>query len=175
MRCEKPTNMHSGFVLRRNDVNFKCPYTEICRADALHQFAELPELALLFSQRLQCAERNEANAYRCAARLQLIDKELPTLGRYVQEQRRAKQVPQAAFAAQVGMDIQTLRDLELNKLNPTRLPRRILEGIATILSAPADYLVALAKLTSQAGSPRQGTIFARAVLPTNDEPSEPQL
>ncbi len=77
MRCEKRTGMHSGIVLRRNNMAFKCPYTEICRADALHQFAELPELAALFSQRLQCGERNAANAYRCATRLQLVEEELP--------------------------------------------------------------------------------------------------
>jgi transcriptional regulator with XRE-family HTH domain len=149
-------------------MTFKCPYTEVCRADALQQFADAPELAAIFSQRLQCGERNPDRAHRCAVRLALTEKELPTLGSYIQEQRRAKLVPQAQFAQQVGIDIQALRDLELNKLDPVSVPQRILASMAQALSAPADYLAVLARLTTKAGLPRQGTIFARSVTSTDE-------
>ncbi|HEY0733821.1 MAG TPA: hypothetical protein VGD69_02865 [Herpetosiphonaceae bacterium] len=155
-------------------MSFKCPYTEICRAEALRQFAEVPELAALFNERLQCAERNSERAHRCATRLGLVEKELPTLGKYVQEQRRAKQLPQAQFAQQVGLEIQALRDLELNKLDPTKLPRRIFDSIATVLSASSDYLLTLAQLTSQAGSPRQGIVFARTIISNEQSPESQQ-
>jgi transcriptional regulator with XRE-family HTH domain len=133
----------------------------------------MPELATIFSQRIQCGERNPERAHSCAVRLGLTEKELPTLGKYVQEQRRAKLVPQIRFAQQAGIDLQALRDLELNKLDPTKLPQRILERIANALSAPVEYLIVLAKLTSQAGSPRQGTVFARTLI-ARDERSESQ-
>lgn len=155
-------------------MSFKCPYTEICRAEGLRQSAEVPELAAMFNQRLQCGERNPERAQRCATRLGLVEKELPTLGRYVQEQRRVKQLPQAQFAQQIGLEIQALRDLELNKLDPTSLPRRIFDSIATVLSASSDYLVALAQLTSQAGSPRQGTVFARTIVSNEQSPESQQ-
>lgn len=64
-----------------------------------------------------------------------------------------------------------MRDLELNKLDPVRIPRRVLEKIADVLSAPADYMVSLARLTSKSGTPRQGTVFARTVL-VEDETTE---
>lgn len=151
---------------------FKCPYTEVCRAEALCKFAAVPELAALFSERLQCAERDPERAHSCAVRLGLTEKELPTLGKYIQEQRRAKNVPQAYLAEQIGLSVQVLRDLELNKLDPTKISRRVLKHLATTLSAPVDYLVSLAKLTSKAGLPRQGTVFARTVV-SYDEPVEP--
>jgi hypothetical protein len=154
-------------------MTFKCPYTEVCRAEGLRQFADAPELAMIFSQRLQCGERDSERAHRCAARLGLTEKELPTLGAYIQEQRRAKLVPQSQFAQEAGIDIQVLRDLELNKLDPARLPHRMLVRVAETLSAPIEYLTALAKLTSQAGSPRQGIAFTRTGV-SSDETSDAQ-
>lgn len=151
-------------------MSFKCPYTEVCRAEALIEFAAVPQLAALFSERLQCTERDSQRAHRCALVLGLTEKELPTLGKYVQEQRRASDLPQVQLAKQVGINIQVLRDLELNKVDPTRLPRGVLERIAEAISTPVDYLVSLAKLTSKAGLPRQGTVFARTVLLDDEAP-----
>lgn len=152
-------------------MSYRCPYTEVCRAQALREFAETPELAALFAHRLQCGERDSAKAQRCATLLGLSEQQFPTLGQYVQEQRRGLQLPQGQLAEQVGLDLQKLRELELNKLDPQRLPGAIIERLAAALRAPVDYLKALARMTSQAGTPRQGTVFARTIV-ADDQPSE---
>lgn len=152
-------------------MSFRCPYTEVCRAQALREFADMPELTTLFTRRLQCGEQDSLKAQRCATMLGLAEQEFPTLGAYVQDQRRARQIPQGALAAQVGIDLQELRDLELNKLDPQRLAGSMVERIASALAAPVDYLKALARITAQAGSPRQGTVFARSIL-VDDQPAE---
>lgn len=145
-------------------MSYRCPYTEVCRAQAMREFAETPELAALFAHRLQCGERDSAKAQRCATLLGLAEQQFPTLGQYVQEQRRGLQLPQGQLAAQVGLDLQELRELELNKLDPQTLSGSIIDKLAAILRAPADYLKALARMTSQAGLPRQGTVFARTIV-----------
>jgi hypothetical protein len=152
-------------------MSFRCPYTEVCRAQALREFADMPELATLFTRRLQCGEHDALKAQRCATMLGLAEQEFPTLGSYVQDQRRARQIPQGTLAAQVGIDLQELRDLELNKLDPQRLAGSMVERIASALAAPVEYLKALARITAQAGSPRQGTVFARSIL-VDDQPAE---
>jgi hypothetical protein len=152
-------------------MSFRCPYTEVCRAQALREFAEMPELAALFTQRLQCREQDVIKAQRCATMLGLAEQAFPTLGRYVQDQRRERQIPQGQLAAQVGIELQDLRDLELNKLDPQRLAGSMVERIAAALAAPAEYLKALARITAQAGSPRQGTVFARTIL-VDEQPGE---
>lgn len=154
-------------------MTYRCPYTELCRAEAIKNFAAVPELAAIFTERLQCTERVPERAHRCAERLKLTEKELPTFGKYIQDERRSLSVGQADFADTIEMPIQSLRDLELNKLDPTGLPRRVLERIATVLAAPTDYLVMLAKLSSRAGLPRGGVVFARTVL-VDDETREPE-
>jgi hypothetical protein len=145
-------------------MSFRCPYTEVCRAQALREFADMPELAAMFTQRLQCREQDSAKAQRCATMLGLAEQEFPTLGSYVQAQRRERQLPQGALAAQAGLNLQDLRDLELNKLDPQGLPGAIVERLAAALAAPVEYLKALARITAQAGSPRHGTVFARSIL-----------
>lgn len=145
-------------------MSYRCPYTEVCRAQALREFAETPELAALFAHRLQCGERDSLKAQRCAALLGLAEQQFPTLGQYVQEQRRGLQLPQGRLAEQVGLALQELRELELNKLDPQRLPGAMIERLAAALRAPVDYLKALAHITSQAGLPRQGTVFARTIV-----------
>ena len=150
---------------------YRCPYTEICRAQALREFAEIPELAMLFTQRLQCSERDSVKALRCATLLGLAEQEFPTLGQYVQEKRRELQIPQGKLAEQAGIDLQELRDLELNKLDPQGLPGAVIERIAAALAAPVDYLRALARITTQAGTPRQGVVFARSII-VHDQPAD---
>lgn len=145
-------------------MSFRCPYTEVCRAQALREFADMPELAAMFTQRLRCHEDDSVKAQRCATMLGLPEQQFPTLGQYVQEQRRGLQLPQGQLAEQVGLGLQELRELELNKLDPQTLPSSMLERLATILTAPVDYLKALAQITSQAGTPRQGTVFARTII-----------
>jgi hypothetical protein len=145
-------------------MSFRCPYTEVCRAQALREFAATPDLAVLFARRLQCGEQDSVKAQRCATMLGLAEQEFPTLGSYVQTQRRERQIPQGALAAQAGIELQDLRDLELNKLDPQRLAGSIVEQIAAALAAPVEYLKALARITAQAGSPRHGTVFARSIL-----------
>jgi DNA-binding XRE family transcriptional regulator len=145
-------------------MSYRCPYTEVCRAQALREFAATPELATLFTQRLQCGERDAGKAQRCARLLGLAEQQFPTLGLYVQQQRRGLQLPQGQLAQQVGLALQELRELELNKLDPQALPAAIIERLATALRAPADYLKVLARITSQAGTPRQGTVFARTII-----------
>lgn len=152
-------------------MSYTCPYSEVCRAQALREFAATPELAALFAQRLRCGEQDATNARRCASMLGLAEQEFPTIGSYVQAQRRQRQIPQHALATQLGVELQELRDLELNKLDPQRLQAGFLEQIAAALAAPAEYLKALARITAQAGSPRHGTVFARSIL-VEDRPSE---
>lgn len=152
-------------------MTYRCPYTEVCRAQALREFAATPELAALFTQRLQCGERDSVKAQRCATLLGLAEQEFPTLGQYVQEQRRGLQLPQRELAQQAGIELQALRDLELNKLDPQTLPGAIIEQLATILTAPVEYLKALARITSQAGTPRQGTVFARTII-VDEQPTD---
>lgn len=152
-------------------MSYRCPYTEVCRAQALREFADMPDLAVMFTQRLQCREDDSLKAQRCATLLGLAEQQFPTLGAYVQAQRRERQIPQHALAQQVGIELQDLRDLELNKLDPQRLPAPIVEGIASLLAAPVEYLKALARITVQAGSPRQGTVFARSIL-VDEQPGE---
>ncbi|MBX0328566.1 helix-turn-helix transcriptional regulator [Oscillochloris sp. ZM17-4] len=143
---------------------FRCPYIEVCRAQAMREFAATPELAVLFARRLQCGEQDSVKAQRCATMLGLAEQEFPTLGTYVQAQRRQRELPQGALAAQAGIDLQELRDLELNKLDPQRISGVIIERLASALAAPVEYLKALARITAQAGSPRHGTVFARSIL-----------
>lgn len=145
-------------------MSYRCPYTEVCRAQAMREFAETPELAALFAHRLQCGERDEVKAQRCASLLGLAEQQFPTLGQYVQEQRRGLQMPQGVLAENLGIDLQELRDLELNKVDPRTLPGGLVERIAVALRASADYLKALANITSQAGTPRHGTVFARTII-----------
>lgn len=152
-------------------MGFRCPYTEVCRAQALREFADIPELAAMFTQRLQCREDDSVKAQRCATMLGLAEQEFPTLGQYVQEQRRGLQLPQRELAQQAGIELQELRDLELNKLDPQTLPGSIIEQLATILTAPVEYLKALARITSQAGTPRQGTVFARTII-VDEQPTD---
>lgn len=152
-------------------MSFRCPYTEVCRAQALREFTDMPELAAMFTRRLQCREQDATKAQRCATMLGLAAQEFPTLGSYVQAQRRERQIPQGALAAQAGIGLQDLRDLELNKLDPQRLAGGIVERIAAALAAPAEYLKALARITAQAGNPRHGTVFARSIL-VDDQPAE---
>jgi DNA-binding XRE family transcriptional regulator len=146
-------------------MSFKCPYTEVCRAQALREFAEVPELAAMFAQRLQCGEQDVLKAQRCATLLGLAEQAFPTLGQYVQQQRRDRQLRQGELAAQVGLELQELRDLELNKLDPAQIAYPILEGLASALAISAAYLKSLARITTQAGTPRQGIVFARSIVP----------
>src|SRR4051812_11463754 len=118
-------------------MTYKCPHTEICRAEALREFARFPELALIVEQRIQCSERDPGRAQRCATRLGLTELELPTLGGYIQERRRSQQIPQGQLAQQVGVKLQVLRDVELDKADPTKLPRSLIERIAAALSESA--------------------------------------
>jgi DNA-binding XRE family transcriptional regulator len=152
-------------------MSYRCPYTEVCRAQALREFAATPELAALFARRLQCGERDQIKAQRCATLLGLAEQQFPTLGQYVQEQRRGLQLPQGQLAEQVGLNLQDLRELELNKLDPQGLSASIIERLAAALRASTDYLKALARMTSQAGTPRQGTVFARTII-SDDQPTD---
>lgn len=152
-------------------MSYRCPYTEVCRAQALREFTSTPELAALFLQRLQCGERDSAKAQRCASLLGLAEQKFPTLGQYVQEQRRGLQLPQHELAQQAGIELQDLRDLELNKLDPQRLSGAIIERLAASLTASVEYLKSLARITSQAGTPRQGVVFARSII-VDDQTAE---
>ncbi|MEI6777552.1 MAG: hypothetical protein WCK70_11690 [Chloroflexales bacterium] len=152
-------------------MNFRCPYTEVCRAQAMREFAATPDLAALFAQRLQCGEQDTVKAQRCATMLGLAEQEFPTFGHYIQSQRRDRQLPQGTVAEQAGLTLQELRDLELNKLDPKRLPGGLIERLACALTAPVEYLKTLARITSQAGLPRQGTVFARSIL-VAEQPNE---
>lgn len=152
-------------------MSFRCPYTEVCRAQALREFADMPDLAAMFTRRIQCREDDPARAQRCATMLGLAEQQFPTLGQYVQEQRRGLQLPQGKLAEQVGLDLQELRELELNKLDPQRLPGIMIDRLAAALRAPVEYLRALARITSQAGTPRQGMVFARTIT-VDDQPGE---
>jgi transcriptional regulator with XRE-family HTH domain len=152
-------------------MTYKCPYTELCRAEGLREMARFPELALIFQERIQCSERDAVRAERCATRLGLKEIELPALGTYIQDRRRAHHIPQRELAQQVGVDIQVLRDLELNKADPRKLSRSILERIATALSESVDYLAALTRDTSITSRPRLGASFTR--ITTSEENQEP--
>jgi hypothetical protein len=152
-------------------MSFRCPYTEVCRAQAIREFTDTPELAALFTRRIQCSEGDSAKAQRCAIMLGLAEQEFPTLGTYVQEQRRGLLLPQGRLAEQAGLALQELRDLELNKLDPQHLSGSVFERLAAALAAPVDYLKTLAHITTQAGSPRHGVVFARTIL-VDDQPGE---
>jgi DNA-binding XRE family transcriptional regulator len=152
-------------------MSYRCPYTEVCRAQALREFAATPTLATLFTRRLQCGEREALKARRCATMLGLAEQEFPTLGQYVQAQRRGLELPQHELARQAGLDLQALRDLELNKLDPQALSGAIIERLAAALTAPLEYLKALARITSQAGLPRQGVVFARSIM-VDEQPTD---
>jgi hypothetical protein len=151
-------------------MKFKCPYTEQCRAEALRMYAELPDLAAIFEERLQCAERDSTRAQRCATRLGLLELELPTLGSYVQERRRTRQIPQKELALTLGMDLNDLRDIELGKADPARLPRQIIDGLAHALSASGEYLATLARAATRSPGLRHGQTFARTTLPPEAPP-----
>jgi transcriptional regulator with XRE-family HTH domain len=153
-------------------MTYKCPYTEVCRAETLREFARFPELALIVQERLQCSESDDGRARRCATRLGLTTLTLPTLGGYIQERRRTQHIPQQQLAQQVGVDVQLLRDLELNKTDPAKLPRSLLEQIASALSESVEYLVALTRKASSSNTPRLGAAFTR-ITPT-DENQEPK-
>ncbi|RRR72138.1 MAG: XRE family transcriptional regulator [Candidatus Viridilinea halotolerans] len=156
-------------------MSYRCPYTEVCRAQASREFVDHPDLITLFTQRLQCGERDEMKAQRCATLLGLAEQEFPTLGQYVQKQRRGIQLPQRELAEQAGMDLQALRDLELNKLDPQQLPVGLIERLAHVLAAPVEYIKVLARITSQAGLPRQGVVFARTIVLQKKNPEEEGL
>ena len=145
-------------------MSFRCPYTEVCRTQAQRKFAATPELSVLFAQRLRCGEQDVVKAERCATMLGLAEQQFPTLGAYVQAQRRERQIPQQTLAQQAGIALQDLRDLELNKFDPRQLHGSSIEQLAAVLAAPVEYLKTLAHITVQAGSPRQGTVFARSIL-----------
>jgi hypothetical protein len=149
-------------------MTYKCPHTEICRAEALREFARFPELALIVQQRTQCSERDPDRAQRCATRLGLTELELPTLGGYIQERRRSQQIPQGQLAQQIGVELQVLRDVELDKADPTKLPRPLIERIATALSESAEYLVALTRIHRHSNTQRLGAAFTR-ITPTDDQ------
>lgn len=142
-------------------MKYKCPYTDICRAEALRQFADFPEFALIVQQRLQCNEQDDARARRCATRLGLIELQLPSLGGYIQERRRSQHIPQRQLAQQVGVDVQMLRDLELDKTDPSNLPRLLLERFAGALSESVEYLSALTRIGVSSSAPRLGAAFTR--------------
>ncbi|WP_129628250.1 helix-turn-helix transcriptional regulator [Candidatus Oscillochloris fontis] len=154
-------------------MTFRCPYTDICRAQALREFAETPDLAALFTQRLQCGERDSQKAHRCAIILGLAEQQFPTLGNYVQTQRRESDIPQRILAQKVGMTVQELRDLELNKLDPRKFSTGLIEHLALALNASAEYLKMLARFTTQAGNPRHGTVFARTILIDTNSKEQP--
>ena len=149
-------------------MTYKCPYTDVCRAETLRDFARFPELALVVQQRLQCSERDPGRAKRCATRLGLTELELPTFGGYIQERRRSQQIPQRQLAQQVGVDLQVLRDVELEKTDPTKLPVSVIERIATALSESAAYLVALTHIPNHSNVQRLGVAFTR-ITSTDDE------
>lgn len=147
----------------------KCPYTEICRAEALETFADAPELLAVFQHRTQCSEQNERRAIRCATRLGLTEKTLPTLGGYVQQRRREQNLPQLRLAREVGIELQTLRDLENNKLEKTKVSQSLIERLGKALSASSDYLAALIRHAAPPAAPRLRTSFTRITPPTDDQ------
>lgn len=148
-------------------MTYKCPYTDICRAEALREFADIPEFTIILQQRVQCSERDDGRARRCATRLGLTTLELPSLGGYIQERRRSQHIPQQQLAQNIGVDIQVLRDLELNKADPTKLSRPLIERIAIALSESVDYLIALSRSASIANTPRIGAAFTRTTTDEN--------
>lgn len=150
-------------------MTHKCAHTETCRAEALRTLAEVPALAAIFEQRLQCTERDPLRAARCAQQIGLINVTLPALGEYVQERRRAQQIPVAQLAQEAGVDIVTLRDLEANKLDSRRLSREVLDRIATGISASGAYLTALARNSLPQVSSRQGLAFTRTTPPRDQD------
>jgi Predicted transcriptional regulators len=149
----------------------KCPYTEICRAEALKDFEQFPELIAVFQQRTQCSEQNEQRALRCATRLGLTEKPLPALGSYIQEQRRSQRITQSALAQQVGVDIQTLRNLENNKLPSSSISQSLLEGLGKALSTSVEYLKSLVRDATTPAPSRMGAVFTR-ITPPSDEAKE---
>ena len=150
-------------------MTFRCPYTEQCRAKAILNFAEAPELAAVFQSRLQCSVRDPEKAARCAAQLGLTEARLSAFGSYVQEQRRARQLPQAQVAHDVGIDVQELRDIELNKVAPQQLTQHIIDRIAQAIAAPAEYLRTLARAAQATPSLRTGAAFARTAPPPDHQ------
>ena len=148
-------------------MTYKCPYTEVCRAEALRELACFPELALIVQQRVQCSERDPSRAERCATRLGLTTLELPALGTYIQERRRAQLIPQRQLAQQIGVDVQLLRDLELNKADLRGLSHPFLEQLATALSESVEYLAALIRVSLPSGTARLGAAFTR-ITPTDE-------
>ena len=151
-------------------TTFRCPYTDVCKAQALQEFANAPEIVAVIGQRLQCNERDSEVAQRCPRSLGLAESQFPTFGQYVQQQRRAKDIPQAQFASKIGVELQELRELEVNKLDPQLLAQHVIEKIAITLESSIEYLRALSSLTRQAGMPRQGTVFARRIISHNEPP-----
>lgn len=150
-------------------MTYRCPYTETCRAEALRALAEVPALATVFEQQLQCTERDPQRAERCAQHIGLINVTLPALGQYVQERRRAQQIPVAQLAQAAGVDIVTLRDLEANKLDVRRLSREVLDQIAAGISASGAYLTALARNSLPQAGTRQGFAFTRTTPPSDQD------
>ena len=139
----------------------------------MKSFASTPELLALFQQQPYCSEQNESRALRCATRLGLTEKTLPTLGSYVQERRRTQNIPQSALAQQVGVDLQTLRELELNKLDTAKISLSLVNHLATALSESVDYLATLLRNAARPAAPRLGTMFTR-ITPPSDTPTEPE-
>lgn len=153
-------------------MTYKCPYTELCRAEALREFADFPEFTIILQQRLQCSERDDTRARQCAVRLGLSTLEVPSLGDYIQARRRSQQIPQHSFAQNIGVDLQVLRDLELNKTDSTKIPRSLIERIANALSESVDYLIAISHKPSLRNTSRIGAAFTRTTA--TDDTQEPQ-
>lgn len=153
-------------------MTYKCPYTELCRTEALREFADFPEFTIILQQRLQCSERDDSRARQCAVRLGLPTLEIPSFGGYIQARRRAQHISQHSFAQNIGVDLQVLRDLELNKADSTKIPRSLIESIANALSESVDYLIAISRKPSLLNTSRIGAVFARTT--STDDTQEPK-
>ena len=53
----------------------QCPYTDACRAQALAEWAAIPELAALFATHDRCSADDAAVQQRCAETLGLVEEE----------------------------------------------------------------------------------------------------
>lgn len=152
-------------------MTYKCPYTHQCRAQALKELETMPDLLLLAQARTHCVETDPGRALRCAKRLGLTETSMPSLGTYIQAKRRAYHMPQAALAERAGINVQTVRDLELNKLGQGTLSPSLVQRIAGALSESAEYLMSLTRGNALPPSSRQGASFARI---TQEESQEEQ-
>lgn len=150
-------------------MTYKCPYTHECRARALKELETMPDLLVLAQARTHCIETDPGRALRCAKRLGLTETAMPSFGAYVQERRRAHQMPQATLAEQAGISVQTVRDLELNKLGHGILSPSLIQRIAVALSESSEYLMSLTRGNISSSSSRQGLSFARTTPEESQE------